>query len=575
MDALDHLQNDSILLAQEVSNIDPPNSLNNTTMNSTLTESFVKMIDEPSFIGGELQEESVNTAAKGMPAVQSNNTDKSTVNNEGEIVDNLENLKETLFSLDLFIHEIAYEKPSSFPEAELRLIFKFLDFPPVRISPTIMQTSPQQNDINNNSVDDTSSSNNNNNNNNKRAGKVNLGKSCLFRSSYASLKARCSQVPLYMMLVLEDSNSGIDHFIGSAAVNIYQYVDSIESGYLNIPLKNDGYVTGAYALYSLIGHETSKVTISLRVKDFGVHMLNHFICMHGKKKGTQQQQAIESTPLSSNAISPSRPIVHLVSPRASSVVLRASQNTQASTSSIFKSGQEEEEEDEDESNEFGVEDGSISTNPTSEQWELGKDEYSDLMKEGNIDKSKDQDTLVERALSLMQPRAGNISISKGEVENMFQPSTSHHSAMLPSGLITENELPPALLYTHIGPDSDKEEDDHIRNSEHKSRAVKEVMSPPKTSRTNRPGSSGLKIKSRRPDINRSTRNISPRNAQSARRLYSNRKKSPNGSVSSPLARNNRSDGKLSAADRRKREKQLKEMWSGKMKQGKAYDGRGE
>ena len=34
------------------------------------------------------------------------------------------------------------------------------------------------------------------------------------------------------MLVLEDSTtsgSGVDHFIGSAAVNIFQYVDSIES----------------------------------------------------------------------------------------------------------------------------------------------------------------------------------------------------------------------------------------------------------------------------------------------------------------------------------------------------------
>ena len=60
MDALDHLQNDSILLAQDVSNIEPSNSLNNTTMNSTLTESFAKMIDEPSFVGGELQEESLS-----------------------------------------------------------------------------------------------------------------------------------------------------------------------------------------------------------------------------------------------------------------------------------------------------------------------------------------------------------------------------------------------------------------------------------------------------------------------------------------------------------------------------------
>ena len=599
--ALDILQqNDSILEQANVSNIQAPSSNNNSTMNSTLTESFVKMLDEPSFVGGALEEEDKDVsfgAAKGMTSIHSNNIDTTTMDKEGEIVTNLENLKDTLFSLDLFIHEIEYEKPESFPDAELRLIFKFLDFPPVRISPKIVGQK-QGNNVNSSSSSSTSSKrpddsdNNNNNNNNsndnnddddddtyrkdrKKEGKVNLGKSCLFRSSYATLKARCSQVPLYIMLVLEDSTtsgSGVDHFIGSAAVNIFQYVDSIESGYLNIPLKNDGYVTGTYALYSLIGHKTSTVTISLRVKDFGIHMLNHFMGIHELKQQTQT-----TAPPTSKAISPSRPVVHLSSPHSSALLRASSQNTQVSTSSLFQSTHGGD--TEDDSNEFGVEDGSISTNPTSEQWELGRDEYDELTKEqegnDNNTDNNDKDTLVERALSLMKPRPGNVSTSRGEVENTLEPSTSHHSTMLPSGLITENELPPALVYTHVGPDSDAEEDgaDNRKNTKiEEPKVVKEVMpSPSQPPRQSKPGSSGLKIKSHRPDGNRSTR-ISPRNARNARRLSGDRRASPSGSPSSTSFTRSKRDGRLSAAERRKREKQLKEMWSGKIKEGKAYNG---
>ena len=68
--ALDILQqNDSILEQANVSNIQAPSSNNNSTMNSTLTESFVKMLDEPSFVGGALEEEDKDVsfgAAKGM-----------------------------------------------------------------------------------------------------------------------------------------------------------------------------------------------------------------------------------------------------------------------------------------------------------------------------------------------------------------------------------------------------------------------------------------------------------------------------------------------------------------------------
>ena len=71
--------------------------------------------------------------------------------------------------------------------------------------------------------------------------------------------------------------------------------------------------------------------------------------------------------------------------------------------------------------------------------------------------------------------------------------------------------------------------------------------------------------------------MSPRNAQSIRRLSGGR--SPPKIISTrQMARSPRhskdkySDGRLSAADRRKREKQLREMWSGKIKEGRAYDG---
>ena len=102
-------------------------------------------------------------------------------------------------------------------------------------------------------------------------------------------------------------------------MNIYQYIDSIESGYLNIPLKNDGYVTGTYAMYSLIGHETSKITISLRVKDFGVHMLNHFMCIHDGRRH-QPNTMIENQTSHSKAATPSRHIVRVSSSLDSSDV---------------------------------------------------------------------------------------------------------------------------------------------------------------------------------------------------------------------------------------------------------------
>ena len=117
-----------------------------------------------------------------------------------------------------------------------------------------------------------------------------------------------------------------------------------------------------------------------------------------------KQQTQTTAPPTSKAISPSRPVVHLSSPHSSALLRASSQNTQVSTSSLLQSTHDGD--TEDDSNEFGVEDGSISTNPTSEQWELGRDEYDELTKEqegnDNNTDNNDKDTLVERALSLMK-----------------------------------------------------------------------------------------------------------------------------------------------------------------------------
>ena len=560
MDALDHLQNDSVLQPDaDEARVSASNQ--NETLNSTLSESFVKMLDDPSLIAEDLEENvppgehsETNIPAKGMKPVQPNPPGNASTKNEGEEVKNIENLKETLYSLDLFLHDIAYEKPNSFPNTNLRVVFKFLDFPPVRISPTI---EAQQNE--GSAVPQARKEGRS-----KLKGVVNIGKSCLFRSSYASLKARCSKVPLYIMLVQEDEGSGIDHFLGSAAVNIYQYIDSIESGYLNIPLKNDGYVTGTYAMYSLIGHETSKVTISLRIKDFGVHMLNHFMCIHDGRRH-QPNTMIENETSQSKAATPSRHIVRVSSSLDSSVMLRASRQSHVSSTVAG----------EDDSNEFEVEDRSVSTNPTSEQWEMGKDEYEEVKNEqDSIDVPLDRDTLVERALSLMRPRPEDVSTTRGNAQNVFESSNSHHSAMLPSGL--DMDLPPALVYTHVGPESD--EDDEDEDEPPVTKPVKPVVTevPPLEMEPPQSGSSGLKIKSKRPSGTRSSR-MSPRNAQSIRRLSGGRSP-PKITSTRQMARSPRhskdkySDGRLSAADRRKREKQLREMWSGKIKEGRAYDG---
>ena len=142
-DALDHLQNDSVL-QPDAAEAEVPASNQNSTLNSTLSESFVKMLDDPSLVADDLEENiapseynDTNSPAKGMKAVQPNLSGNAPAKNEGEEVKNVENLKETLYSLDFFVHEIAYENPDSFPDSNLRIIFKFLDFPPVRISPTI------------------------------------------------------------------------------------------------------------------------------------------------------------------------------------------------------------------------------------------------------------------------------------------------------------------------------------------------------------------------------------------------------------------------------------------------------
>ena len=140
-------------------------------------------------------------------------------------------------------------------------------------------------------------------------------------------------------------------------MNIYQYVDD-RIWILKHTLKNDGYVTGTYAMYSLIGHETSKVTISLRVKDFGVHMLNHFMCIHDGRRH-QPNTMIENQTSHSKAATPSRHIVR-VSSSLDSSGRRASRQSQVSSTIAG----------EDDSNEFEVEDRNTSTNPTSEQWEM-------------------------------------------------------------------------------------------------------------------------------------------------------------------------------------------------------------
>ena len=563
MDALDHLQNDSVLQPDSAeAEVSAMNQ--NGTLNSTLSESFVKMLDDPSLVADDLEENvapnehsDTNIPAKGMKPVQPNLSGNAPAKNDGEEVKNVENLKETLYSLDLFLHEIAYEKPDSFPDSNLRVIFKFLDFPPVRISPTIEKQQNVAGDAGS-AVSQASKEGRT-----KLKCVVNIGKSCLFRSSYANLKARCSKVPLYIMLMQEDEGSGVDHFLGSAAVNIYQYIDSIESGYLNIPLKNDGYVTGTYAMYSLIGHETSKITISLRVKDFGVHMLNHFMCIHDGRRH-QLNTMIENQTSHSKAATPSRHIVRVSSSLDSSGMLRASRQSQVSSTIAG----------EDDSNEFEVEDRSTSTNPTSEQWEMGKDEYEEVKNEqDSVDVPVDRDTLVERALYLMKPRPGDVSTTRGKAQDVFESTSSHHSTALPSGL--DMELPPALVYTHVGPESDEDDDG---NAEPVTKTVKPVVAevPSLEMGPLQSGSSGLKIKSKRPSGTRSSR-VSPRNAQSIRRLSGDRSSPKNVSTRqvsrSPRQRQDKySDGRLSAADRRKREKQLREMWSGKIKEGRAYDG---
>ena len=78
----------------------------------------MKMLDDPSLVADDLEENvapnehsDTNIPAKGMKPVQPNLSGNAPAKNEGEEVKNVENLKETLYSLDLFLHEIAYEKP--------------------------------------------------------------------------------------------------------------------------------------------------------------------------------------------------------------------------------------------------------------------------------------------------------------------------------------------------------------------------------------------------------------------------------------------------------------------------------
>ena len=55
MDALDHLQNDSVL-QPDAAEAEVPASNQNSTLNSTLSESFVKMLDDPSLVADDLEE---------------------------------------------------------------------------------------------------------------------------------------------------------------------------------------------------------------------------------------------------------------------------------------------------------------------------------------------------------------------------------------------------------------------------------------------------------------------------------------------------------------------------------------
>ena len=173
----------------------------------------------------------------------------------------------------------------------------------------------------------------------------------------------------------------------------------------------------------------------------------------------------------------------------------------------------------------------------------------------------------------MRPRPGDVSTTRGKAQNVFESSNSHHSAALPSGL--DMDLPPALVYTHVGPESD--EDDDVQ-AEPVTKPVKPVVAevPSLEMEPLQSGSSGFENQVKGPSGTRSSR-VSPRNAQSIRRLSGDRSSPKNVSTrqvsrSPSKGRTKYSDGRLSAADRRKREKQLREMWSGKIKEGRAYDG---
>jgi hypothetical protein len=558
---------------------------------SGLADSFIILIDEPSF---EVEDSFVRTSqlseslnASNLPQPTAGQPGKEAEGGEeegeGEDVYSEVHLKPTLFSIDLFVHDIKYKRPASFPKTGLQVVFKFMDFPPVRMSKALEELEIESGE-GLEGADGAGGSN----------VALDQGKSCLFRSSYADLKSRVNVVPLYVMLLLDNAGNDdagnsekVDHFVGSAAVDLSSYVESIEGGHLNVPIANDGYVTGLYRLYNLVGREAAQVKISLRVKNFGVHMLSHFMRVHGKT-------GLPSVP-TADAASPSRP-VHLSPPvKKPEPIAVASYKGDDSVMDESLAGAEDTSMDSDET--FGIEDDSVSSRPTSEQWALGMDESVD----DPATESRESD--IDRALRLMKPRVLEVGNSFGESDML--PVTSHHEDQLPSGLLVGDALPPAMVYTHIGPSDDDDEEGPSEPPVDEGQDSGRETAPFRTKSGLRIGSGKRKPNQRPTSSSKAPSGMvaSPRPTAPPSRGQRGHRVSPRNSIrklnkgssaasprATPVSRNDFAGGKkqgeeegseagvkavkLSAADRRKRERQLRAMWSGKMNPNeRAFDGR--
>jgi hypothetical protein len=425
----------------------------------SLGDSYINLLDEPSFVDGPDislraslgtigEDDDVGASQKGEKDIletAASDGEPGIDEEEEDVVVEECHLKPSLFSLDVFVHNLEFHRPKTFPASTgAQVVFKFMDFPPVRVvHPAAMSTATAP----------TAAKNGRPNKAQKETLALNSGKSCLFRSSFADLRARCNAVPLYLLFLLDNETDGetVDHLIGSAAINLSTYVESIEIAgfYRDVPMSNDGYVTGSYQLYNLIGRESATVKVSLRVKNFGVHMLSHFMRLHASSAG--KLPVLRQSSSSSAAPSPSRP-VHIAPPAAvtsATVSVRSSAELDEGQTTIDTSVGSSM----DSIETFGVEDDSLSTNPTSEQWALGQEESI-----AGLDSPRETD--VDRALRLMRPHVMEVGNSFNAVDDEDCAPTSHHKHNLPF----EDMLPPAMVYTHVtGIDSepDEEEPPHI------------------------------------------------------------------------------------------------------------------